>query len=247
MVTGSGFEPGAALVASVCGAGAVDGTDDCAVASSASLIAAQGGGFSIPMVPAMPPVPCPCIVLVTETGGDFRATIPVSVAGAKTAPLPDRAAAEGAAELDVSGLHVRGGATLGSLFGGTAARSLELTLHNPGRLPVTPVLTARWGKGADGQNVIAVPAVRALAPGQSVKVRAAFRLDALSMGAYTVRVTVDQTGQYLATTDRSASTSTWPVGLLVVALVVVVLLLVGVARLVTRRRRVTEGLASLVP
>jgi len=235
VVTGQGWSDGTALDVTICGANAVSGTADCAVTATATMTATSRGLVWAQMTGEIPPVACPCVLLVSGATDGYTKTIPVQVVGARTAPVPP-ASLSGAPALRVSGVRVLGNATLASSLGGGARRTLELHIANSGNEIVTVVLVARWGSGKDPQNVITMPAPASLRPGKSEEVKSSFALGAFSVGDYRVRVEVQMVG-YSHVIALSSSTSQWPIALFCCGGVLAALLVIVTFLAITGRRR----------
>jgi hypothetical protein len=245
LISGSGWPVKTALSATLCGTDAIAGTADCAETTTVVVVAPRTGRVWAMMTTALPPVPCPCVILVTGITNLYTKKIPVTVVGAATAPVT-RTTTSGEPDLRVANLRVVGGTTWASSFGGAAPRTLEFRVHNAGTGSETPVLLGRWGTGAHPTNVIKMPVMRALGAGQSTEVRAHFSLSPLSTGTYTVRVDILTVG-FHEVASASSSTSTWPIALFIVGLVLLGLVLWGVSKIVLNRWRRThekEGVAS---
>ncbi|MGH9091752.1 MAG: hypothetical protein ACRDZR_10320, partial [Acidimicrobiales bacterium] len=234
-VTGSGWHSGDSLAATICGADAVAGTADCAPTSTTTLAATPDGTLWGQMTGAVPPAPCPCVVLVTGVSRTFSEKIPVAVTGAATAPV--RAAAPPVPSgLRMSDLRVAGATTVASAFGGAAERTLTVRITNPGTSPVTPVLVGRWGRGAELTNAFALPRQQALGPGQRRVVRARFSLGPLAVGTFRVGLELqDVWSSHHA--SLATSTSQWPIGLLACAAALLALIVWRVIATVRRRKR----------
>ena len=232
VITGSGWTRTASVNATICGADAVSGSSDCAVTSTATMGATARGLLWSRIAIVIPPTPCPCVVLVSGTNVTFTERIPVKVVGAPTRPVHP-AASESAPTVRISGLEVAGGSTLVSFFGGRAPRTLEFRLRNTWDHAITPVLLGRWGNGKDLPNVIEMPSIGSLRPGQSRELEVPFSLTALSMGSYTVAVRVQLVG-FPVESSATARTSQWPVGLFLLGLLLLLLLVYLVA---IRRRK----------
>ena len=239
-VTGSGWVPRTVLNAVVCGANAVAGTADCANTATSELLASPTGLITTHLTGAIPPQPCPCVVLVNGVNVSYTEKIPVTVVGASTAPVPAPPPFV-QPDLAVRDLHVDAPLTVASAMGASAPRTVVLLLHNAGTATETPTLLGRWGRAGHVDHVIAMPAVKAVAPGASERVRAPFSLPALATGTYTVRVTVEVVG-FRREAAATTSTVQWPVGLFALGalllLAVVVLLATGPRRRRRRGRRV---------
>lgn len=231
VISGTGWNPGTSVDAVLCGADAVDGSADCASTTTDTMVATQKGLFWTEMTPVVPPKPCPCVILFTGATTTFTQRVPVTVAGATSAPVPTAAPVAG---VSVSEVHVTGSTTLESSLGASALRRLSLRITDVGSTTVTPVLVGRWGTGTDPRNVVRMPSVGALGPGQSRVVTVPFRLGAFSVGTYDVRVDV-QLLQSPHVVTVTSSTTQWPIGLFVLACLVM-LSLVSTVILLRRRR-----------
>lgn len=238
-VTGTGWPDQARVEAALCGDDAVGGTADCANGSTAAMAATARGLLWGQVAGAVPPVPCPCVVLVTADSLGYRRTIPVSVGGASSAPVSAPAAAAQPTVRIVS-LTVRGRTTLPSAMGASSRRTVELTISNPGAAPVTPVLIGNWGRGDDPTSTIRFPRQEPLGAGRSRTVEASFEVAAFSVGTYTVEVQAQLVG-YPHTAVVATTFGQWPVGLLGLAAVLLLLILLLVARRWGRRRRDRRG------
>lgn len=230
MITGTGWPINTDVSASICGADAVAGSADCAVTATAVMAAGPKGFVWAHMIGALPPQPCPCVILVSSTYDGYTEKIPVTVVGAGTVPV----VRVSLPTVQLSGFRVVGGATLASIMGASAHRMVELRIRNTWDKPVTAVLIGRWGSGKDLKNVLAMPTIRALGAGQSAEVRVPFALAAFSVGNYTVRVEAQVPGA-TKPFDVTTSSTTWPWGLLVVAVVVIQAILLLIRNSVRRR------------
>ncbi|MDA8342669.1 MAG: hypothetical protein M0007_10680 [Actinomycetota bacterium] len=117
------------------------------------------------------------------------------------------------------------------MFGSGAARTLVVTVANMGAAPAQAVVTATWGRGASPSNPVGTPVIVDLAPGRSTTVTLPFSLSALSAGSYQV---VGQVSGSAPTASFATTTTTWPWG---IPLVAVVLLLAGIVASERSRRR----------
>ncbi len=237
VITGSGWTRTASVNATICGADAVSGASDCAVTSTATMGATARGLLWSRIAIVIPPAPCPCVVLVSGTNVTFTEKIPVKVVGAPTRPVRP-AASESAPTVRISGLEVAGGPTLVSFFGGRAPRTLVFRLRNTWDHAITPVLLGRWGNGKDLSNVIEMPSIGSLRPGQTRELKVPFSLTAISIGSYTVAVRVQLVG-YPREVAATTTTSQWPIGLFLLGLLLLLLLVYLVA--IGRRK---EGAAQ---
>jgi hypothetical protein len=232
VVSGSGWPEGTGLSAELCGAKAVSGSADCAESTTVTMQATSRGLLWKQMIGAIPPEPCPCVVLFTGFTNGYTHMIPVQVVGASSAPVrPITPSAP--PKVRISTLTVTKVATLASSFGGPAQRSVEVRITNPGNGPVTPTVVARWGSGDVLSNVIPMPPPRQIDPGQTWEIRRPFALGAFAMGTYAVRVQVELVGFVDDDAVKATTTSQWPVALFVLGGVLI--LLIGIAVAVRRR------------
>ena len=229
-LSGTHWPQGTTLHAVLCGANAVDGSADCVEEAAVTMTPGPDGALQGVMQVVLPPRPCPCVVLVTGLTSSFSTTIPVDVRGAPTAPAVSEAPSTQPLALQVEA-RVTGGASLATVLGGAAHRAVHVTMRNTGKVPLRPVVTARWGRGSSPRQAIASPATGVLAPGEARTIVVPFHLDPLSVGNYTIAGEVTGAGRSVPFTS---STSTWPWGLLVVAQVVLLLVRNAVRRILAR-------------
>jgi hypothetical protein len=131
--------------------------------------------------------------------------------------------------------EVEGGGPLLSWFGGAADRELVLTLTNTGTLPLeNPPTTVTLGKGQDPTELLTLPRLGSIAPGQTTEVRIPFELPAWSFGSYTVKTTVAGLDQ---PTAARSSASTYPWFLLVIGWLLLQIPLLGL----NKKRRPEPG------
>lgn len=232
-VTGHDWPARALINVATCGANAIDGTVDCnnsAITTTASL---RTGTVTVRVDAAMPPKPCPCVVMAKGVYTGAQASAPVTVEGAGTAPVPP---APGVTQPDFQfqDVHIVSSVTLGSLMGTSTKRTVEFRIHNASPFPDVPVLTGRWGHPTEVHNAITMPYVGEMTPGATKALQATFTLPALSLGAYDVRLTAQVVG-FTAKSHGTASTTQWPIGLFVV--IALFLLLVLLAIIIRPRRR----------
>lgn len=238
-LSGTGWPHLQSVVATICGADAVAGTADCAVTETATMVATHLGLLYSRLNVVVPPVPCPCVVLVTSVNSALSEKIPVKIQGVATAPVrgPIRSRL---VQPEITGLRVVGSTTLASMLGFASHRTVVLRVHDPGPTPMSLVLVGRWGKGGALRNVIEMPVIARLGPGQSREVRANFTIGSFSFGNYRVEVEAQLIG-YPPETTASSETSQWPILLFVCVVLALLALLALYWRL---RRRMRESRAA---
>ncbi|HEU5307550.1 MAG TPA: hypothetical protein VFW97_09495 [Acidimicrobiia bacterium] len=231
-IHGTHWPEGTTLQAVLCGANAVDGSVDCVGRAAVTMTPGPTQVVDGTLQVFVPPRPCPCVVLVSGLSSSISRRIPVQVAGTATAP-PETASPLAKPPTLTVDAEVSGGTTLASLFGGPAERTVEVRIHNAGSVDVAhPVLTLSWGRSGSPDHLIRTPRLGPIAGGATRTVEVPFDLDALSVGNYEVAGRITGASKPVA---LHASTSTWPWGLFVIALVLLQLILLGIRNRVRRR------------
>ena len=239
VVEGRGFPPQTYDVqVQVCGNLALNGTADCDPAAVRTSFAAAGG-FALNLPVTMPPKPCPCAIVAFSSVLSDLVKEPFTVIGA---PEAAPAAAPPAFEqktLRVENAKLEGNGGWQSWFGASTTRDLAFTVYNAGTLPVDdPPLVLIAGTGDNPEGVVTPPRIGHLEPGARRTVHATVPIETFSVGSYTVKGRIGNSGA--AETFR-ARTSTYPWGLLVLAilmlLVVVLWIRNALRRLAARRAR----------
>jgi hypothetical protein len=234
VVTGTGWQPGTLITVELCGNAGRSGSVDCDVANGRVVTASAEGTFSTALIAGKPPRPCPCVLLADSQSTAESATSEIAVAGMFTVPLEQQATtAELRRELEIAGVRVDGRGPWQSWFGAAPSRQLVVTLHNSGDVPLRdPPLAIAVGSGDDPDRIIPAPAVGRLEPGQVRILEIPFELDSLTIGSRTVRVEVLGFPEPIV---AEASTSAYPWGLLVLAVVLVQVVLLLVRNRLRRR------------
>ena len=242
-VTGAGWAPGEFVSVQVCGNDGVNGSSDCDVASGASFPILTGE-LRTPIVVTIPPRPCPCVILAV--GALTEAKTPISIAGTTSAPVSSDSPLVNpdiGPTLRVDRAVVEDDAGWPSWFGAPAERTLVLTVTNTGATAVPqPFMSVAYGKGDDPRTVIDAPRVPPIEAGQTAVVRVPFELDAFSYGTYRV---VGDLGVVGNRVEFESTTSTWPWGLVLVAIALIQMMLVAFRNIARRRlarqRRAAEA------
>ncbi|MFJ6988378.1 MULTISPECIES: hypothetical protein [unclassified Streptomyces] len=191
-VTGSGWRPRTLLMLLVCGqatpaAGLTGGTNGCANADGRAVTTGADGRFRRALPVTAPPVPCPCVVHVTAaTGATARAAAVLRIAGHPDAPLP---VPRGGRLSVLTATAFEGSDSLLTWFGAPPARTLVLTVGNPGTAPVTdPVFSVGTAHGVFAPQWDERPWRGTLAPGGKARVALPVELAAGAHGDHTVSV-----------------------------------------------------------
>jgi hypothetical protein len=233
-LSGDHWPPHLVLQASICGGEALQGHEECDLSRSITFGPADDGVVQTSMSVGIPPTPCPCVVLVTSTDPtmNLTMTVPIDIQGAPTAP-PTPAPRPYQPLVAVLHPHVVSVSSWTSWFGAAAAKELVVSVHNTSRGPLRPLLAARWVDGTTS-HVISTPRSRTVQAGRTVTLVAPFSLSTFAWGHK------ELVGQLQGTTfdvDFSTGTSTYPWGLLILAVVIFLAVVTSVVRAVLRRRR----------
>ncbi|MEU8139279.1 hypothetical protein [Streptodolium elevatio] len=224
----------------LCGNAATRGSADCANATAVSSYVRGPAPAAVVLAVAAPPVACPCVVQASDAATTGRVTQPFAPSGLPDLPqAPTAAPAPAAVEIadarlvDERPWH----ASWSAWFGGSARRTLVLTLRNPGPWPAAaPPLSVVVGRDDPPTTLVATPDVGTLAPGEQRTFHIDVTLGGPAYGTYHVR------GQLAGlTTDPGAPaavfelrTTTTPWGLAAVGVLLLAWLLAPLFRRVRR-------------
>ncbi len=234
-VSGSGWSPvGQTVQIQLCGRNAIDLSNDCDQTNQYSAAIRAGGIFYGSLTVRPPPTPCPCVFLVTAAGSFDGVKVPITIAGAPSAPLP--AATPPGPPVRLSP-KIEAPVSVSSWFGGPKDATLVLTVTNTSGIALNePALSVTVGRGGTPTGFVAGRQLAPLPAGASRTLRIPVRIPLFTFGAYTVRSTV-ATGQGAVAADTPVRTYPW--GLFAVGVLLVALVLLAVVRRL--RRRVAAG------
>lgn len=233
-VTGSGWPPGALVTLEVCGNGAVDGSVDCHQPSAREVGVRRDGTFATLFRVQRPQGMCPCLIRAASASARDVVTVPVTILGVPLGQARSRytfPSIQRVLEVRRSDLVDAGPWT--AWFGAAPRPVLVLEVVNRGDVLLrNPPLTVTWGKGKTATELVPLAAkIGELEPGASRTLRIPVRLESFAFGSYRVEGEIHGLGDPV---KFDATTSRYPWGLLVLALVALQLLLV---RLRNRLRR----------
>lgn len=234
----TGWAPGSVLVR-LCGNDAARGSVDCANGVTTYLAGAAPAAVTLAVGP--PPVACPCVVQVTDLTTASRATQPFQPTGLPQLPTAPAVFAARPGAPEVVAARLTGPAEWrdrwSAWFGGPAHRTLELTLRNPGTVPLaTGPVAVTVGRGDPPTTLVATPDVGTLAPGEERTFRIRVTLGAPTYGTYHVQGELpDGTRVFLVGTE------TVPWGLVVIAALLLCWLALPLLRAAVRFRKVTKA------
>jgi hypothetical protein len=240
LITGNGWSAGGSVVVELCGHGGLRGSVDCDVTRQRTAGVGSSGTFAVQLTTGLPPVPCPCVVKATDQTSHVAATAPIAVAGMYTVPITD-ADQRPERTIEISDVEIRGGLGIAELFGAGGRRVLSVTLVNTGAVAVdAPDLSVAWGSGSSPSGFVEPPETQRMEPGDTQTVTIPLDTPTIAFGERTAVVEIQGLGEPVV---ARTSMSSYPWGLLVLALIALQLLLL---RLRNRlRRRVQRGAAHL--
>ena len=231
-VTGKQWTPNDIVKLEICGNNAIDGAVDCNLRASVVVRIWTTSDLVASLQVVAPPSPCPCVVRISRQAGAELKKVPISITGVPTA-TPRSRAAGATPRLTITRQSVHGGSTVTSLVGGWAHRTVELTIRNDSAETVDkPVVTIRWGKHAQVDNVITSPLIEPLRPHEQRTVDVSFDLPSFSFGTYQFHGEVSAPG---SVTKFELATSTWPVVFFFLIDLLLFLLLLVALRSVVKR------------
>jgi hypothetical protein len=228
-VVGSGLPSKASFQFQICGQRAVHGSADCASGAAVQVLSESNGTISLPITVVVPPIPCPCVVAAFAISSALTVTTPISIPGAPVSSTPVSPPQLPRSHLVVAKSELAGSTPVAAWFGFPATRTLDLTLTNTGAAPATsihliadlgstPVLNTRLGP---------------LGPRQTKTYEVSVTIPALSVGNMNVNGHIF-TGDGQQTSFKVPVTI-WPVGLLLVAIVLAQMILLAVRNIMRRR------------
>jgi hypothetical protein len=239
LVSGTGWPAGSLISLEVCGRDGDGGSANCDLPASTITGSDAEGRFGSRLLVNLPPAPCPCVVKVAAVGADLTRTIAVTIIGA---PLEQATTKPHTGPpLRIEGARLTGGSWPG-WFGLAIHRTLVVKVHNvSGASLEDPVLQVTVGRDSAPGTPQSVPLLGRLDADETRTVRVPVELGAASIGNYTVRASAGSAG---VTSTKGVGTSTYPWGLLVVALVLLQLVLLAFRNRARRRLAAKEAAAG---
>ncbi|HEY1443471.1 MAG TPA: neocarzinostatin apoprotein domain-containing protein [Acidimicrobiales bacterium] len=228
-VSGSGFPARSLFQVQVCGQNATHGSADCAGVASATIEADTSGNLSVPLTVVVPPTACPCVVAAFSVTTALAVTTPISIPGASTTPAPASPPTVPLSHLVVAKSELAGSTPVAAWFGFPATRTLDLTLTNTGAAPATSLHLIADLDSTPVLNTHLPP----VGPGETKTYEVSVTIPALSVG------NMNLNGHIFIGDGQQASfkvpVTIWPVGLLLVAIVLVQMILLAVRNIMRRR------------
>lgn len=242
----SGFPDGRAVVVTLCGNQARRGSVDCDLPGSVAFPISRFDDAHITTFPiGTPPVPCPCVVQVTNTPGSDIAYAPISINGFPTAPVVSNKLYQPLAlDVQVKRASQNPIAWLRSFVGGPTPYDVKVSVHNRLSEAVDGVkLSSRAGRNATDQSRrVTMPVPATLAAGQTWKYSQRVTLSAPVVGDFFWTTTASGDGALARASNR---TDHQPFGLYGLVFVLIGdLAWIGYRRVRKLRTRVVEEYAA---
>jgi hypothetical protein len=232
LVTGAGWPVGASVLVELCGQGGLRGSADCDMGNQTIAGVGSSGTFTTALNVALPPVPCPCVVKVTDQASSLSATAEIAVQGVPTLPITRETLDLPERRIEVSSMEITGGSWT-ELFGLPAERTLAVTVVNTGAVAIEdPAVAIAWGGGDRPTGLVDPPDLEPMEPGATQTFQVDLPASGFAFGRRTATVEVQGLGE---AGMSEASTSTHPWALLAIALVACQLLLLRIRNRVRRR------------
>jgi hypothetical protein len=207
----------------------VHGSADCAGVAAASIQSEANGAFVVPLTVVVPPTACPCVVAAFSVTSALTVTTPIAIPGASATPTPVSPPTVPRSHLVVAKSELAGSTPIAAWFGFPATRSLDLTLTNTGAAPADSLHLVVDLDSTPVLNTHLAP----LGPGQTKTYELSVTIPALSVGNMNLSGHIF-TGDGQQTSFKVPVTI-WPVGLLLVAILLVQMILLAVRNIMRRR------------
>jgi hypothetical protein len=231
-----------ATTVTICGNDGRRGAVDCDQIGGVGLLESSGAAEERELIVTLPPAPCPCVVRASSSGESLVRTVPIDIAGARSAPVVDGTPAPISnlvVDATIAGSSISLLDAIRGQLAGPVDKTLVLTLRNAGTVPLSGLsLSLAVGRSAQGGESVQAPNIDTLAPGQVRPYNIPIRLGAPAYGSYVAFGTVYGGG---ASVSFQAGTSNKPV---ILYLLILGLLIDVVAMAVLRIRRRAAGPAE---
>ena len=87
-ITGTDWPAHKLLQAAVCGGGPIAVSSECDLTDAVQFGSADNGVVNAALTVTVPPVPCPCVILVTQVNPSAAESLPVTIEGAPIGSFP---------------------------------------------------------------------------------------------------------------------------------------------------------------
>jgi hypothetical protein len=233
VVRGAQWPAATNVLVEVCGNLAGNGDADCDRTRSRSTGIGQDGVLSVSIEVSAPPSPCPCVVRVTDLRSFHRVYLPLDIPGAPIAPVtdPDLGTHDGRS-LRVKDVRITDHRRVAEWFGLAPQRTVTFSVENIGTEALAEIPVEVLSGGGEPDTSRAVLTIGDLAPGDERRTSVTVTLDTLSVGSRTLRIEAGSVGWQFSVERQ---TSSFPWGLLVVALLLAQLVVVWLRNRLRRR------------
>lgn len=225
------WPPNAIVTGVVCGNAGVRGSIDCTPSKGASVIVRPGSEARLGMVLAVPPMPCPCLIRLTDRSGT-KVDVPLRLLGVAEAAPVGSGTLPSLVDVDAELVPRRRGLIerIRGVLGGPRHWSLVVTVQSKVESPIEDVaVTAALGRRTGAGRTLENPDPITLPPGGERRFVVPVETEAPLFGRYVVSGTVYAGRDSM---PFSARTTVIPWGVMVV--LALVLVVVGV--LIASRR-----------
>jgi len=233
---------------SVCGNEARRGSVDCNMFASEGLKLDTDGTSTVIQIPvAAPPVPCPCVIRVSNRTFDEIAIAPITLLGHAVAPIVETPGRQGALAVTIAARNASPGlfAAARASMGGPATYEVTVTVKNTSTVPLAAVsLAGSVGRRNDQLAALAFDDPGVLAPGRSWQQVVTTKVPGPSFGALKWEVAASGAGP---TVTAIGTTTQRPTLLIVIVLFLVADVFLLAIRFRIRRRQRAESEASTAP
>jgi hypothetical protein len=236
-VTGSNFPPSTNVQVQICGNQALDGSGDCDLSTSQEVATTPKGLFQLQLSVALPPKPCPCVVMAIDFSLSITPTTPFDVIGAPVA-TPNSSRLR---PLQLVGAALQGDGPWTSWFGAPPQREVIVTVHNPNSSPyLFPPLVLTVGQSKDTTTREATTQrLATIGPFKTQTYEIPVSFPAVSVGEHQVVGVLGNAGY---STRFEVKTWLFPWGLAMVVLIVLEIIALLITRGFRERRRRKEAL-----
>lgn len=241
VVTLTGWS-GRAVTLSVCGNRAERGSMDCNLTSSQGVPLNRDGSAKVAeLMVSSPSLPCPCVVLASSTQNEERAVAALDLVGHPVGPIIE-SATQIPLRLTVEARRAGGGlvGSVRSTLGGPTAYEVTVTVTNQTSDVLSGVVVAGTAGRTRNDDVaeLDLPAVGPLEPGQTWAYTARPTVPAPAIGSFVFQAVASGAGPTVTADD---SVRAFPLGLVVLGVVLAVDVAAIIWRRLARRRREDAG------
>jgi len=242
-----GFQS-ANVTISVCGNEARRGSVDCNMYASEGLKLDTDGTSTVIQIPiAAPPVPCPCVIRVSNKTFDEIAIAPITLIGHPVAPVVETPGQQGALDVSINANAASPGvvAKARASMGGPATYEVTVTLKNTSTVRVAAVsLAGSVGRGGDQLAELTFDDPGTIEPGRTWQQVVTTKVPGPSLGTLQWRVDASGAGP---TVSAASTTAQRPTLLIVIVLFLVADVFILAIRFLMRRHRRTLSRVSDAP